>query len=311
MRFDVCNPKVLRELLDRYDLAPKKGFGQNFLIQPGVPQRIAEMSRGFAPYDKPAGVLEIGPGVGALTRFLAEQYDRVMAVEIDTGLLPLLDEVLEEYDNVTVVNQDFMTIDLPAFLEEHFGDILTDGGTVSICANLPYYITTPVLMRILESWPASVPVPLAGITVMVQLEVARRICADPGAKDDYGALSAAIGLHADTEKLFDVSPGCFYPIPKVSSAVCAILPHGGLRAIYPDAPTEDSACDAFGTAVSEVIGMAFGQRRKTLVNSLSGKYPKDVTAAALEAMGLRPDVRGEKLTTAEFCTLTGKLIAKE
>ncbi|MBQ3591930.1 MAG: ribosomal RNA small subunit methyltransferase A [Clostridia bacterium] len=310
MMIDVCNPREVRELLDKYGLAPKKGFGQNFLIQPNVPQRIAEMSRSFAPMDKPAAVLEIGPGVGALTQFLSEYYDRVTAVEIDTGLIPLLAEVFAERENITVVNKDFMTVDLPAFLEEQFGDILAEGGSVSICANLPYYITTPVLMRILESWPASRPVPLAGITVMVQLEVARRICADPGDKDDYGALSAAIGLRADAEKLFDVSPGCFFPVPKVSSAVCGILPHGGLRQIYPDAPADDGECDAFGTAVSDVIGMAFGQRRKTLVNSLSGRFAKDATAAALEEMGLRPDVRGEKLTTEEFCTLTGLLLKK-
>ena len=228
-------------------------------------------------------------------------------MEIDTGLIPLLSEVFAERDNITVVNKDFMTVDLPVFLEEQFGDILAEGGSVSICANLPYYITTPVLMRILESWPASRPVPLAGITVMVQLEVARRICADPGDKDDYGALSAAIGLRADAEKLFDVSPGCFYPVPKVSSAVCGIIPHGGVRQVYPDAP-DDDACDRFGTAVADVIGMAFGQRRKTLVNSLSAKYAKDATAAALETMGLRPDVRGEKLTTEQFCTLTGILM---
>ncbi|MBQ8402464.1 MAG: ribosomal RNA small subunit methyltransferase A, partial [Clostridia bacterium] len=252
-------------------------------------------------------VLEIGPGVGALTRYLAEYYDKVTAVEIDTGLIPLLGEVFAGYDNITVVNQDFMNVDLPEFLSEQFGDILHGGGSVSICANLPYYITTPVLMRILESWPASMPVPLAGITVMVQLEVARRICANPGDKDDYGALSAAIGLRADAQKLFDVSPGCFYPVPKVSSAVCGIVPHGGLRQIYPDAPADDEACDIFGEAVSDVIGMAFGQRRKTLVNSLSGKYAKDVTAAALEEMGLRADVRGEKLTTEQFCSLTGKI----
>ncbi len=304
---DVCNPKELRELLDRYGLAPKKGYGQNFLIQPNVPQRIAEESRAFAPLDKPAGVLEIGPGVGALTRYLAEYYDKVTAVEIDTGLIPLLGELFGETDNVTVVHKDFMELDLPTFLEDQFGDILASGGTVSVCANLPYYITTPVLMRILESWPASKPVPLSGITVMVQLEVARRICADPGDKDDYGALSAAIGLHGDTEKLFDVSPGCFFPAPKVSSAVCAILPHGGVRQVYPGAPTDDEGCDKFGTKVSDVIGLAFGQRRKTLVNSLSARYPKDATAAALEEMGLRPDVRGEKLTTSEFCTLTGLL----
>lgn len=308
MRVDVCNPRELRELLEKYDLAPKKGYGQNFLIQRNVPQRIAEMSRSFAPMDKPAAVLEIGPGVGALTQFLSEYYDKVTAVEIDTGLIPLLSEVFADHDNITVVNEDFMKLDLPAFLDEQFGDILAVGGSVSICANLPYYITTPVLMRILESWPASVPVPLSGITVMVQLEVARRICAQPSDKDDYGALSAAIGLRADTEKLFDVSPGCFFPVPKVSSAVCGIVPHGGVRQVYPGAPAEDEACDRFGIAAADVIGLAFGQRRKTLVNSLSAKYPKEATAAALEEMGLRPDVRGEKLTTEEFCMLTGLLI---
>jgi len=305
---DVCNPRELRELLEKYDLAPKKGFGQNFLIQPNVPQRIAEMSRSFAPMDKPAAVLEIGPGVGALTQFLSEYYDQVTAVEIDRGLIPLLGEVFAEHDNITVVNEDFMNLDLPAFLAEQFGEILAAGGSVSVCANLPYYITTPVLMRILESWPASQPVPLAGITVMVQLEVARRICADPGDKDDYGALSAAIGLRADAEKLFDVSPGCFYPVPKVSSAVCAIVPHGGVRQVYPAAPADEEACDRFGQTVSDMIGMAFGQRRKTLINSLSARYPKEATAAALEQMGLRPDVRGEKLTTEQFCVLTGLLM---
>ncbi len=304
---DVCNPKELRELLDKYGLAPKKGYGQNFLIQPNVPQRIAEESRAFAPMDKPAAVLEIGPGVGALTRYLSEYYDKVTAVEIDTGLIPLLAEVFAERDNITVVHRDFMELDLPTFLAEQFGDIIAAGGSVSVCANLPYYITTPVLMRILESWPASVPVPLAGITVMVQLEVARRICAAPTDKDDYGALSAAIGLHGETEKLFDVSPGCFFPAPKVSSAVCAILPHGGIRQVYPGAPMDDAECDKFGTKVSDVIGLAFGQRRKTLVNSLSSRYAKEETAAALEEMGLRADLRGEKLTTAQFCTLTGLL----
>ncbi len=304
---DVCNPRELRELLDRYDLTPKKGYGQNFLIQPNVPQRIAEESRAFAPVNKPAAVLEIGPGVGALTRYLAEQYDKVTSVEIDTGLIPLLAELFGDTENVTIVHRDFMELDLPAFIEEQFGDILADGGSVSVCANLPYYITTPVLMRILESWSASVPVPLAGITVMVQLEVARRICAQPKDRDDYGALSAAIGLRGDTEKLFDVSPGCFFPAPKVSSAVCAILPHGGLRQIYPGAPGNDSECDRLGETVSDVIGLAFGQRRKTLVNSLSARYSKDATAAALEEMGLRADIRGEKLTTEQFCVLTGIL----
>ncbi|MBQ7920955.1 MAG: ribosomal RNA small subunit methyltransferase A [Clostridia bacterium] len=303
---NVCNPAEVRALLERYQLAPKKGFGQNFLINPGVPQRIAECSRGLAPMDRPAGVLEIGPGVGALTQYLSEYYDKVTAIEIDRGLIPLLGEVFADHDNITVVNADFMEIDLSAFIEEHFGDILVEGGTVSICANLPYYITTPVLMRILENWSPEKPVPLAGITVMVQLEVARRICA--GAEDgDYGALSAAVGLKAEAVKMFDVSAGNFYPVPKVASSVCGIVPHGGIRQIYNRVPENDGAAAKFAQAVSDTIGMAFGQRRKTLVNGLSGRYAKDVTTAALEKMGLRTDIRGEKLSPAEFCKLTAIL----
>jgi len=307
MHIDVCNPGQLRELLAKYDLTPKKGYGQNFLTQPNVPQRIAEMSRSAAPANKKAAVLEIGPGVGALTQYLCQYYDQVTAVEIDDGLIPLLGEVFADTDNFTLVHQDFMDVDLPSFIETHFGEILAEGGSVSVCANLPYYITTPVLMHILESWPPSVPIPLEGITVMVQLEVARRICASPAEKEDYGALSASIAMRGDARKLFDVSPGNFYPVPKVASAVCTIVPHGGIRQIYPQAPVNAEDCDRFGEAVSQTISLAFGQRRKTLVNSLSGKYPKEKTAAALESMGLRPDLRGEKLSAQQFCQLTGLL----
>ena len=153
MIYDLCNSQTVRALLERYDLAPKKGFGQNFLINPSVPERIAELSSSFADHSKPAGVLEIGPGVGALTQYLAGEYDKVVAVEIDRGLIPLLGEVFEDFDNITVVEADFMTVDLPAFLQEHFGDILESGGSIAVCANLPYYITTPVIMKLLEAFP--------------------------------------------------------------------------------------------------------------------------------------------------------------
>lgn len=306
---NLCNLTEVRELLDRYGLAPKKGFGQNFLIRSAIPQEISAAARRLAPSDKPAGVLEIGPGVGALTQYLAEDFDRVVCVEIDHGLIPLLNEIFGDTANITVVEADFMNLDLPAFLSAYFGDFLTSGGTISICANLPYYITTPVLMKILESWPPLDPVPLAGITIMIQLEVARRICAAETDRE-YGAITAAVGLKAHAYKVFDVSAGNFYPVPKVDSAVCAIVPHSGIRTVYPELPDDPAFAAAFAQTVPDVIGMAFGQRRKTLTNSLSARFPKDQTAAALREMGLREDIRGEKLSAADFCTLTAHLLTK-
>ncbi|MBQ8185463.1 MAG: ribosomal RNA small subunit methyltransferase A [Clostridia bacterium] len=303
---ELCNLAVVRSLLEKYDCAPKKGYGQNFLINPHVPMRIAELSASYADPSKPAGVLEIGPGVGALTQYLCQHYDKVVAVEIDHGLIPLLAESLAEYDNVTVVESDFMQIDLPAFLREHFGDILDAGGTVGVCANLPYYITTPVIMKLLESFPMTEKIPLTSITVMVQLEVARRLAAKAGSAD-YGSISAAIALRADTEKLLDVSAGNFLPVPKVASAVVGIVPHGGIRQVYPDAPADEEACAAFAENASELITLAFGQRRKTLVNSIGTKYPKDKTTAVLEEIGIRPDIRGEKLSAEDFCRIADYL----
>lgn len=300
---ELCNLSVVRGLLEKYGCAPKKGYGQNFLINPMIPMRIAELSYGYADHSKPCGVLEIGPGVGALTQYLCEAYDKVVAVEIDHGLIPLLAESLEEYDNVTVVESDFMQIDLPAFLQEHFGEILASGGSVGVCANLPYYITTPVIMKLLESFPMNEKIPLTSITVMVQLEVARRLAATEKSSE-YGSISASIALRADTEKLLDVSAGNFLPVPKVASAVVGIVPHGGIRQVYPQAPEGDAECEAFARDVNELITLAFGQRRKTFVNSVSSKYPKDKTAAALLECGLREDIRGEKLSVGDFCRLT-------
>ena len=302
---------VVRGLLDKYGLAPKKGFGQNFLVNAAIPQRIAACSREFAPGDRPSGVLEIGPGVGALTQYLAREYDRVVAVEIDRGLIPLLGEALADYSNVTVVEADFMELDLPAFIEERFGDLLAAGGSLSVCANLPYYITTPVIMKLIEGFPAGGfppggPLPFAAFTVMVQLEVARRLAAEAGSSD-YGAISASLALRCRTEKLFDVAPGNFLPAPKVSSAVVGIVPHGGIREVYPGAPEDPDGLPRFAERVSGLIAMAFGQRRKTLVNALSGKYPKEKTAAALEECGLRGDIRGERLSAEDFCRLAAAL----
>lgn len=297
---------VVRGLLDKYGLAPKKGFGQNFLVNAAIPQRIAACSREFAPGDRPSGVLEIGPGVGALTQYLAREYDRVVAVEIDRGLIPLLGEALADYSNVTVVEADFMELDLPAFIEERFGDLLAAGGSLSVCANLPYYITTPVIMKLIEGFPAGDPLPFAAFTVMVQLEVARRLAAEAGSAD-YGAISASLALRCRTEKLFDVAPGNFLPAPKVSSAVVGIVPHGGIREVYPGAPEDPDGLPRFAERVSGLIAMAFGQRRKTLVNALSGKYPKEKTAAALEECGLRGDIRGERLSAEDFCRLAAAL----
>lgn len=306
MIYDLCNSQTVRALLERYDLAPKKGFGQNFLINPSVPERIAELSSSFADHSKPTGVLEIGPGVGALTQYLAGEYDKVVAVEIDRGLIPLLGEVFEDFDNITVVEADFMTVDLPAFLQEYFGDILAAGGSIAVCANLPYYITTPVIMKLLETFPLTEKIPLSSIVVMIQLEVARRLAATP-AQSDYGSISAEIALRADAKKLLDVSAGNFHPVPKVASAVVGIVPHGGIREVYPDAPAEDNACLKFAEKVSELITLAFGQRRKTLLNAVSEKYSKEKVSAVLEECGIRTDIRGEKLSAADFCRIVDLL----
>lgn len=302
---DLCNRAVVNELLEKYSLAPRKSYGQNFLINPSIPELIAEKSAEQAN-SSPCGVIEIGPGIGALTSRLARYYDKVVAIEIDRGLIDLLEETLAGEDNVEVIFGDFMDIDLPALIDEKFHDIISDGGTVGVCANLPYYITTPVIMKILDSFSPSSKIPLSSITIMIQLEVANRLCSAPGSSD-YGSITAAIDLQAKARKLFNVSAGNFYPVPKVASSVVSIVPHGGIREIVDFEIGDAVECEAFLGKVKDVIAMAFGQRRKTLTNSLSKKYAKDKIASALSEMGLREDVRGEKLSAKEFCILTRKL----
>lgn len=306
---DLCNRSEVKRLLEKYSLAPKKAFGQNFLINPSVPRMIAENSYSLAsstPSDGPHAVLEIGPGVGALTCRLAELYDRVVAVEIDRGLIPLLAESLGEYDNIEVVENDIMNVDLPSFIEEKFGDILAAGGTLSVCANLPYYITSPVIMKLVESFPMSSPLPYAAITVMIQLEVADRLASSAG-DSDYGSVTASLALRADVEKLLNVSAGNFHPAPKVSSAVIGIIPHGGFCEVYPEYTSSKLDADTLGAKTVELIGLAFAQRRKTFVNAVSAKYPKDKIASALEEAGMRADIRGEKLSPRDFCILADLL----
>lgn len=301
---NLCSVKEVKSLLAEFDLAPKKGFGQNFLINPDVPENIADASYNAARR-RPCAALEIGPGIGALTSALAERFDKVIAVEIDRGLIPLLERTLGEYDNVTVISADFMELDLPEFFREHF-----DGYDVSVCANLPYYITTPVMMKFFDSFPASSPLPVSSMTFMVQLEVADRICSS-SASDEYGSVTASVGLMSRGRKLFNVSAGNFYPAPSVTSAVMQLLPHGnGIYTAYPDAPSDREECEKFAADVKRVIAAAFSQRRKTLANALSSLYPKSEITAALENCGHRIDIRGERLSSADFCELTAKLISK-
>ena len=301
---DLCNRTEVKRLLDKYNLAPKKAFGQNFLINPAIPQMIAENSYALAREagDGPCAVLEVGPGVGALTSRLAEYYDKVVAVEIDRGLIPLLTESLADYDNIEIVEGDIMECDLPSFIEEKFGDILKDGGTVSVCANLPYYITSPVIMKFVESFPPTERLPFAAMTVMIQLEVAQRLAAEAG-DSDYGAVTASLALHADVRRLLNVSAGNFHPVPKVASAVIGIIPHGGLADVYPEYKESLLSPETIIAGAHKLINLAFGQRRKTFVNAAGGAYPKEKLTEALERAGLRSDIRGEKLTPRDFCRL--------
>ena len=272
---------TVREIMSRHGITFQKKFGQNFLVSPQIPVRIAEAACEGAA-DSPQGILEIGPGIGTLTRELCERADKVVALEIDTGLIPVLDETLADFDNVTVINQDVMKCDLEALVEREFLDA---GMRVSVAANLPYYITTPILMKLLES-----RLPFDTITVMIQKEVAVRLTA-PAGDPEYGAITASIAYYGEVERLFTVPAGCFMPAPKVDSAVVRIRLH-----------REPPVSVVSEEMLFRTIRGAFAQRRKTLANSLTAEFPigREAIAAAIAAAELPASVRGERLALSDF-----------
>lgn len=268
-------------VLQRYQFHTQKKYGQNFLIDNSVLDRILRAAE-IGPGDC---VLEIGPGIGTLTQHLAERAGEVVAVEIDRNLIPILEETLADYSNVTVINEDILKVDINEIAQERNG-----GRPIKVVANLPYYITTPIIMGLFESH-----VPLDSITVMVQKEVADRMQAGPGTKD-YGALSLAVQYYARPEIVANVPPNCFLPRPSVGSAVVCLTRHP-----EPPVKAQDEG------RLFALIRAAFNQRRKTLCNAL-GNVPelgmaKERVGEALEQMGLPPTVRGEALTLEQFAQL--------
>ena len=281
---DLCNLSVIKSLMSEAGITFRKDYGQNFLINRIIPEEIAERCT-----DNPHSmILEIGPGIGCLTQELAMRYDRVVAVEIDKGLIPVLGKTLSEYDNITVINNDVMKIDVAALVEEY-----SEGRPVSVCANLPYYITTPILMHLLESG-----VKFDSITVMVQNEVATRLIAPPG-NSEYGAITAVLNYYGRVNRLFKVSAGSFIPAPKVDSAVIRID-------LYKESPFEIKDEKLFRS----LIKAAFEMRRKTLMNAVSAKLPhveKSKLAEALISIGHPENVRGERLSVEDFAKLSNIL----
>lgn len=285
MNNKLSNPQKTIEIIKKYDFAFQKKFGQNFLIDAHVLDKI------IAAADVGADdfVLEIGPGIGTMTQYLAEHAREVAAVEIDTNLIPILEDTLKDYDNVTVINEDILKVDIHALAQEK-----NHGKPIKVVANLPYYITTPIIMGLFES-----KVPVENITVMVQKEVADRMQVGPGTKD-YGALSLAVQYYAEPYLVANVPPNCFMPRPKVGSAVIRLTRHK-------ERPVQVKN-EKF---MFQIIRASFNQRRKTLQNGLNNSTELNVTKAqvveALEQMGLPATVRGEKLTLEQFAKLSDLL----
>ncbi len=276
------NSARTKEVLARYNMSAKKKFGQNFLIDGGVLEGIVEAA-GVTAEDC---VLEIGPGIGTLTQYLAEAAGRVVAVEIDKTLLPVLADTLSDYDNVTVINEDVLKVDIDRIIQEY-----NEGRPIKVVANLPYYITTPIIMKLFESGAL-----IESITVMVQKEVADRMAAGPGNKD-YGSLSLAVGFYAEANTVIDVPPSSFIPQPNVGSAVVKLTKYP-----EPKVKVKDSKY------LFEIIRTSFNQRRKTLSNSLSNNpllgVSRDKVTAALVEMGIDERARGETLTLEQFAELS-------
>lgn len=270
---------TIKALLARHGFHFSKALGQNFIVNPSVCPRMADESG----IDSESGVIEIGAGIGVLTAELAKRAKKVVCIELDSKLLPILDETLADFDNIEIINADVLKIDLAALIDEKFG-----GMPVYVCANLPYYITSPVIMTLLES-----RLPLKAVTVMVQREAAQRLCAPVGSRLS-GAVTVAVDYYAEARKLFDVSAGSFMPAPKVDSSV--------IRLDIREKP---------GIEVSDeklffsMVHAAFGQRRKTASNSISSGtgIPKAVVAEAIERCGFPPAVRAESMTAEQLAAL--------
>lgn len=277
---ELTDLKTVTPLLERHGFHFSKARGQNFLIASWVPERIAAESG----IDRRTGVLEIGPGVGCLTAELAKRAGKVLALEVDPRLMPVLDETVGDLENVTVLNADVMKTDPGALAEEHF-----HGLSPAVCANLPYNITSPVLTKLIECGVFET------VTVMIQREVAQRICADPGTAE-YGAFGIFVNFYTEPRRLFDVPPCCFEPRPKVTSSV--------IRLKRREAP----AADVDEALFFKIVRAAFNQRRKTLYNALAagfaGELERDALAAALDGAGLSRSVRGETLSIQDFAALT-------
>lgn len=278
---------TIRAVLEKNGFHFSKALGQNFLINPSVCPRMAALS-GAADC---AGAVEVGPGIGVLTWELSRVAKKVVSIELDKRLLPVLDETLADCDNVKIVNADVMKLDLRRMIEEEF-----PGGEVAVCANLPYYITSPVIMRLLEE-----RLPVTSITVMVQKEAAERLCAHPGERA-CGAVSAAVWYYAEPEILFQVSRGSFMPAPNVDSAV--------IRLRIRRTPPVEVADEPF---FFRVVRAAFAQRRKTAVNSIANTLgrSKQAVAAAFDAAGVPQNARAEALTLEDFAALTAGLLQEK
>jgi len=277
---NLTNLGTIRTIMDRFGFTFSKSLGQNFIVNPSVCPKIAELGGA----ESEVGVLEIGAGFGVLTNELAARAEKVVVVELDSRLLPVLSYTLSDHKNVKVINQDILKTDLPALLAEEFGEM-----EVVVCANLPYYITSPILMMLLES-----RLPVKSITVMVQKEAGERICAVMPSRA-CGAVTAAVRYYSEPQILFPVSRGSFYPSPNVDSMVVRLD-------VKKELPLEGEA----EKRLFRVVKAAFGQRRKTLVNTLSSglKIEKARAAEAIAEAGLKPTVRAEELSLDEFIRLS-------
>lgn len=283
--YTLTDISVIKKVMGEHSVTFSKGLGQNFLVNPTVCPRMADAIREST--DKPIGVLEIGAGVGVLTKELLERCEKVVCIELDTRLFPVLEDTLSGYDNLTLINGDILKIDLQQVINEHF-----KGMEIFVCANLPYYITSPVIMRLLEE-----KLPFNKIIVMVQKEAGDRLCAKVGTRES-GAVTVAVNYYAKAKKLFDVSRGSFFPNPKVDSCVIGL-----------DLTKKDDYNVADEGLFFKMIKSAFAQRRKTILNSVSSgmNIPKDKLSLAIEKAGLSPTARAEALTMEELVTLANKI----